>query len=139
MKMRHLFKGLIGRFTGMTEPYPKGEFEVPSAEKVVETLKRARELTEKYGANVLLLNELSMTENEWTPDWPTEPGWYWFYGHMYGEEKRSAGVVRVSKISNGLIHVLDGNFMWPKEGHRGVFQRLPAPVIPAEIAGGELV
>lgn len=149
--MNSLFKSLIGRFTGMTEPYPEGRFfgqtldKVGRVEDVGETLKRANELTEKYGASVLFLDEIEkagqeipMTENEWTTDWPTEPGWYWFYGHKYGDERVSVGVVQVRKISTGVSLVLDGNFMFLQEKHRGVFQRIATPVVPAEIAGGKL-
>jgi hypothetical protein len=74
--------------------------------------------------------------NEWTTDWPTEPGWYWFYGKRYGEEKHSIGTVEVFNVSNGVMRVLGGAFMYPQEGHVGVFQRIETPVVPAEIAAG---
>lgn len=130
-----------------------------SIDKVVETLKRATALTKKYGANMLFLNEIEPFEkgivkltqeryndlidcetalledqHEWTPDWPTEPGWYWFYGNKYGESRVSMGTVRVDRISNGVMTVMDGHFMYPSEGHVGVFQRLPTPVVPFDVA-----
>lgn len=80
-----------------------------------------------------------MTKNEWTPDWPTEPGWYWFYGHRYGAEIVSMNTVHVKRASNNVIRVMDGAFMYQQEKHRGVFQRIPTPVVPAEIAGGDLL
>ena len=114
-------------------------------DSLVESFKLARGLTKKYGVSVLFLDELEnkmkeiATENEWTPDWPTKPGWYWFYGHKYGEDRVSMSVVRVDKISNGLMHVIDGAFMYKQEKHRGVFQRMSTPVVPVEIAGGDLL
>ena len=114
-------------------------------DSIVESFKLARGLTKKYGVSVLFLDELEnkmkeiATENEWTPDWPTEHGWYWFYGHKYGEEKVSITVVRVRKVTDGVVRVIDGAFMYKGEKHRGVFQRISTPVIPAEIAGGDLL
>lgn len=67
----------------------------------------------------------------WTLEWPTEPGWYWFYGHKYGEDRDPEyGMVRVFQAANGLMHTLDGHFMFPSEGHDGVFQQAVLPVPP---------
>ncbi len=67
----------------------------------------------------------------WTTEWPTEPGWYWFYGHKYGEDREPEfGIVRVHEISNGVMHTLDGQFMFQSEGHDGVFQQAVLPVPP---------
>ncbi len=145
--MKHLFKTLSDKFTGMTKPYPEGKLFGSSVDEVVETFKRARTLTRKYGANVLFLNELDLLEdktgetmpkNEWTSDWPTKPGWYWFYGQKYGEVERSMSTIRVRRAMNGVYRVIDGHFMYQQEGHRGMFQRIPTPVVPTEIAGGKL-
>ena len=72
----------------------------------------------------------------WTNKWPTKPGWYWFYGRFYGEDRHSLGIVRVIQVSNGLTYILDGHGMFKSEGHDGVFHPLIVPTIPAEIAGG---
>jgi len=74
-----------------------------------------------------------MTE-QWIFDWPTEPGWYWFYGKHYGINQFRMGVVQVWE--NGT-RILDGKFMYQQEGHVGVFQRIPTPVVPADIAAGK--
>ena len=73
----------------------------------------------------------------WTSEWPTKDGWYWFYGRKYGEEKHSFGTVRVRKISNGIMRVLDGQFMWKAEGHIGFFQPLDFPPIPDDTLEGK--
>ena len=78
-----------------------------------------------------------MCEYVWSSEYPTEPGWYWFFGRKYGEERYSLGTVRVIPISNGIMYVLDGNFMYESEGHKGVFSRIDEPMISAKIAGGE--
>lgn len=72
----------------------------------------------------------------WTNKWPTTPGWYWFYGRHYGEDKHSLGMVRVVQISNGLMHTLNGHFMFKSEGHKGVFYPAIVPAISTVIAGG---
>ncbi|MHA2063251.1 MAG: hypothetical protein ACXABY_02600 [Candidatus Thorarchaeota archaeon] len=73
---------------------------------------------------------------KWTNEWPTNPGWYWFYGNKYGEATAEIGIVRVIKVSNGVAHTLDGHFMFKADGHKGVFQSIPTPIISADIAAG---
>ena len=78
-----------------------------------------------------------MCEYVWSSDYPTEPGWYWFYGRKYGEDKHSMGTVTVFSVQTGAVRVLDGQFMWEQDKHKGVFSRIDEPVISPEIAGGE--
>lgn len=73
----------------------------------------------------------------WTNKWPTRPGWYWFYGRHYGEEKHSLAAVRVVQISNGLIYILNGHGMHKSDGHKGVFHSAVIPAVSAKIAGGD--
>ena len=77
-----------------------------------------------------------MCEHVWTSEYPTKPGFYWFYGRHYGEEKHSMGVVRVFPTQTGVARVLDGNFMFKQDKHEGVFCPIDKPIISAEIAGG---
>ena len=45
---------------------------------------------------------------EWTEEWPTEPGRYWFYGHLGPPYTIGDPILRhvnVRKISNGLLYV----------------------------------
>lgn len=78
-----------------------------------------------------------MCEHVWTNEYPTTPGFYWFYGNHYGMKKRTLGVVKVSSVRNGVCRVLDGNFMFKEDKHKGVFCPLDKPAISAEIAGGD--
>ena len=67
----------------------------------------------------------------WTKEWPTEPGWYWFYGHLYGEDRDSEyGIVRVYEISNGVMRTIDGQFMYEADGHDGIFTKAILPLVP---------
>ncbi len=77
-----------------------------------------------------------MCKHVWTSEYPTNPGWYWFYGRHYGDEKHSMGVVNVFPIQNGVCHTLNGQFMFKQDKHEGVFSPIDKPVISAEIAGG---
>ena len=48
------------------------------------------------------------------------------------------GVVRVMRIANNdVMRVLNGQFMFQSDGHKGVFSPIDEPIISAEIAGGE--
>ena len=58
---------------------------------------------------------------QWTTEFPTEPGTYWFYGYRYG--KISCGTanepelvsVEVFKIANGMMCKADGQMMFESE------------------------
>jgi hypothetical protein len=69
--------------------------------------------------------------SEWTSEWPAKVGWYWFYGHKYGEDREPEyGMVRVFQGANALIHTIDGQFMFRSEGHNGVFMAIEPPQAP---------
>lgn len=71
---------------------------------------------------------------KWTHEWPTEPGWYWFYGDPHGIEKHFTRLypVRVYKVSNGWAHIAEGNFMFPSEASDGVWIKMIVPKLPEE-------
>ena len=82
-------------------------------------------------------------DHGWTKAWPTEPGWYWFYGILWPSrdgkyDRIEITTVDVRKIANGFMHVTHGSFVYEEEGHRGYFKRIEMPVIPADIAKGDL-
>jgi len=72
----------------------------------------------------------------WTKEWPTKVGWFWFYGWKYGKDDYHPDpelcVVRTYMAANGLMHTIDGQFMYRSEGHDGVFQEMILPVLPLE-------
>jgi hypothetical protein len=60
--------------------------------------------------------------NEWITEFPTEEGWWWFYGHRYGVngigELSSAPelcAVKVVAVRSGFMWVADGQFMYESE------------------------
>jgi hypothetical protein len=77
---------------------------------------------------------------QWTTDFPTKPGWYWFYGYRYGriscgyEETPRLMTVMVSKSgSNDLMYVANGNFMYESEVEDAHFKKLDAPALTAKV------
>ena len=63
---------------------------------------------------------------EWTKEWPTEPGRYWFWGQVSrswtGKEcKPDYFLVKVRRCVNGVMYVTDGRFIYEAEGAKGVW------------------
>jgi len=76
---------------------------------------------------------------QWTNEFPTKPGWYWFYGYRWGriscghEEKPELMTVKVSTIKNGFLYVADGQFMFESEVEDAHFKKLDEPTITAKV------
>lgn len=78
----------------------------------------------------------------WSKDWPTKPGYYWFYGYKcgsYENRPKRLSVVVVDTARNGVcvipnrfIYVCDGQFIYKKEGYDGVWQEVILPELPNE-------
>ncbi len=80
--------------------------------------------------------------SEWTRDWPTEPGWYWFYGWAYGRITRANGnpeaprleAAQVHQAGSGsgqhLMHIRTGQFMYKSEGAIGLWLPMDVPELP---------
>lgn len=72
----------------------------------------------------------------WSKEWPTKPGFYWFFGWPYkGEMKREMkpelNSVRVHKISNGTMVTRSGAFWFRSEwGGAGRFIKAEIPSMP---------
>lgn len=71
----------------------------------------------------------------WTKEWPTCPGYYWFYGWCFGDRDRAAKhhYVKVRKIANGVSYVADGHFLYKAEGGDGYWSPAITPVLPDEL------
>lgn len=75
-------------------------------------------------------------KNEWKKEFPTKPGRYWFYGYRYGKISRGykqdpeLTLVKVSKISNGVMYISDGQFMHKKEVECPNFKLVDLPELP---------
>lgn len=69
----------------------------------------------------------------WQSEWPKEPGWYWFYGYLFGgEEKKILIPVEVFRGQNGMVYSARSHFMWSSEGTDGIWQRIEMPEIPMD-------
>lgn len=72
----------------------------------------------------------------WTKEVPTTPGYYWFYGKIYGAMQKSdkMEIVRVQqagppeKLWTGYI--VNGGFAYRNDFEGGFFQPLQVPEIP---------
>ena len=73
---------------------------------------------------------------EWTKEWPTERGWYWFYGQtskMVWDMRPEYVPVRVGRGGDDKpFHVGRGGFLWEAEGARGLWTRMVMPEPPTD-------
>ena len=75
---------------------------------------------------------------DWTAEWPTDPGWYWFYGYRFGrdddKDKPELLPVQVWRIANGVAWVVGGrgHFMYQGEGTTGLWLPLSEPEAPVD-------
>lgn len=69
--------------------------------------------------------------NDWPTEWPTEPGWYWFYGRRSAfTEQSELFPTRVFKASNSVVYVASGGFIYQEEGATGIWQLMTLPELP---------
>jgi hypothetical protein len=75
----------------------------------------------------------------WIKEWPTKEGFYWAYGDVFGcredrfgEPYRKLELAQVRKISNGVIHIVSGQFAFPKEAGLVWWSKIDEPVLPQE-------
>ena len=73
---------------------------------------------------------------QWTREWPTTPGYYWFHGWCFRDRSHSpeTHLVRVVKSATGYLMVTDGHFLFKAEGGEGFWLKaeLPVPHFPTE-------
>lgn len=76
---------------------------------------------------------------KWTKEWPTKEGLYWFYGYRYGKIscgtpcESELGLISVRKIANGMIYILDGQFVFENETEEAHFKPAELPLPYPEI------
>jgi hypothetical protein len=74
----------------------------------------------------------------WSSKWPTENGFYFFYGWPYGYLKRgkahrqlyTAKVTICNGTQSGCFIHVDGNPIYRHDGAQGVWLRIPTPDLP---------
>lgn len=74
---------------------------------------------------------LGEKNNMWIGEWPTEPGWYWFYGFdfkpKFKDEVPRLHMVHAIRISNGMAYICDGHFIYKSEAGKGFFHPADPP------------
>lgn len=78
-----------------------------------------------------------MSEKTWSQKRPAQPGWYWYYGDAFAgdanfEIENELGVARVDAITNGVIYIVNGNFLSERKGCPGWWMPMIAPEPPQE-------
>lgn len=79
-----------------------------------------------------LYTESKESVSQWSREWPTESGWYWFYGVL----SKSADTprlkpVQVRRTGNGhMFYVIAGGFAYQQEGARGYWLPAVVPDLP---------
>ena len=71
----------------------------------------------------------------WSREWPTEPGWYWFYGFpfgkgRYGEQLPRLVPINVQRASNDWIYSAISHFLYKEEGAEGLWTPMVIPDLP---------
>jgi hypothetical protein len=71
----------------------------------------------------------------WTKEWPTEPGWYWFYGIKFQmvkdyKDRTDLHPIKVRKIANGVAHIAGSHFLYKAEGADGWWAKMDLPDLP---------
>ena len=72
----------------------------------------------------------------WTKEWPTEAGFYWFYGFLWYRyyrdgDKPELVSVEVIPVSNGIMYVAHGSFIYESEKHMGFWRKADLPELPS--------
>jgi len=73
---------------------------------------------------------------EWSKEWPTEPGWYWFCGWKtkWLFDNKSIPLLQTLKVrisgNNYPMYICDGHFMFKEDHPIGFFLPLETPELP---------
>ncbi len=77
-----------------------------------------------------------MEMEKWTHEWPTEIGWYWFYGDPHGKYPKTRHVklqpVSVHQGANSPVYVVGAAFMYQSSASAGLWTKMIVPDIPKE-------
>lgn len=78
---------------------------------------------------------------EWSKIWPTESGWYWFYGNPWARNNGTGAAKRPNELYMVKVHVneingqvfcnLGGGLMYAREAV-GVWQPTIVPELPED-------
>ncbi len=73
----------------------------------------------------------------WSKDWPTEPGYYWFYGWCWrgwrDDHTPELHYVEVALDSTGKpMYITNGHFLYKAEGADGFWLPVKLPELPVQ-------
>lgn len=73
----------------------------------------------------------------WTPEWPTKPGFYWFYGRPWNIDRApELTIVEVREMGppekSWNVYIVHGAVVYASERGEGFFQPIPKPTLPVE-------
>jgi len=74
--------------------------------------------------------------SKWSTKYPKKEGFYWFYGYRFGKvscgkpETPELYCVKVRKISNGFLYVINGTVLDKSEVEEPHFLKLETPELP---------
>lgn len=77
-------------------------------------------------------------DNDWTQEWPTEEGFYWFYSYRHGrvsvgeEAKPKLLVMEAMKSMTGIACVASGSFVHNSEPEEAWFKKIILPELPKD-------
>ena len=73
----------------------------------------------------------SFRDNPHCVTWPTEPGYYWFWGYCYGKDRGKELVLcKVGQIANGLMVSANGHFIFKQKVEEPMFIPATLPELP---------
>jgi hypothetical protein len=66
---------------------------------------------------------------QWSAEWPTKPGYYWFFGYQFkSESNKHLYTVRVVSIAdNKRATICEGSFMYKSATGKGYWQEIELP------------
>ena len=74
--------------------------------------------------------------NQWSDEWPTRPGHYWFYGWLSSvglnlKAKPNLSLVEAyGTTTTGMTYQTEGNYLWKSGGGIGKWQKAILPQLP---------
>lgn len=73
----------------------------------------------------------------WNEEWPTDPGYYWFYGRRHKQLEDEQGIFLTEVVAAGenLQHRLyscHGMFLYKSDGAKGLWMKAILPPSPTE-------
>lgn len=66
----------------------------------------------------------------WNKEWPTELGFYWAYGYFWKNKEKEVRFVKVKKISDSFSYISEGAFIYEKDKHEVIWQKINNPELP---------